>query len=466
VLQLYPRSFPAEESYNQRKKDQVSYCVSRGDALLSLSATRSNELSRLHVVRKTSYIKTVVCSLGLATTSAAWAQNPAPPALLYGTTTSLPPTNRFAIATTIPTLANPRAQYVVIAEENAASDLEVLAWQDTTSSLNATASAGIAARTGVTAVAITGLDASRVVTADVNKKGVLSLHTWTVGAAGVNPRKGYRTAAATALSNVAIARLSSSEVVTAYESPAGQVIVEAWTIAADGLPAPKAVVATGPSAFEVSIAAVTPGQVITAAADKSDSLWVNTWGIDAAGVHAQHQVQTTNAVSASAAQTVAVGAGRSFEEFGGSPVRSAFTPVITPDFQVQAFYWGISDTGVLTLTSTAPPTLAGDFFGVAASMLQRNIPITTYLGGTGDNSVFTEVYTGLNPLTDNPPTYGDPYNAFSIATAPAGTDLSFLSLFNPYRAYFASGGLFGAPEGSPDGTLFINMFSYPEPPIL
>jgi hypothetical protein len=41
-----------------------------------------------------------------------------------------------------------------------------------------------------------------------------------------------------------------------------------------------------------------------------------------------------------------------------------------------------------------------------------------------------------------------------------------LSLFNPYCAYFASAGLFGAPEGSSTGTLYINLFSYPEAPIL
>ena len=197
---------------------------------------------------------------------------------------------------------------------------------------------------------------------------------------------------------------------------------------------------------------------------------MNTWEVNAAGVHAQDQVETKNTVAGPGAETVAVGAGRSFAVLDAPPgyafVQSAFTPVITPEFQVQVFSWGISASGMLTLSSTTPPTLAGDFFGVSASMLARNIPITSYFGGTGDNSVFTEQYTGLNPLLDNPPSYGDPYNAFSIATAPAGTDFSFLSLFNPYSAYFVSGGLFGAPEGSTDGTLFIKVFSYPEAPIL
>ncbi len=424
----------------------------------------------MDIVRRLSYFKTVLSTLAVATVSAAGAQTY--PTILYGTTTALPPTNPFAIATTLPTLEDPRAKYVVIAEENGNTDLEVLAWRDTTSALDPTGSAGVAKKKGVTAVAVTGLDACRVVTADVNKSGVLSIHTWTVGAGGVTSEKAYHTAASTAAADVAIATVSSREVVTAYETPAGQVIVEAWTIAGDGEPSPKSVAGKGPSAFEVSIAAVNPHQVITAAADASQSLWTNTWEVNASGVHAQDQVETKNAVSGPALggvipQTVAVGAGRFFGPPPASKiVQSAFTPVITPDDQVQVFYWGISNSGTITLNSTAPTTLAGDFFGVAASMLSRNIPITSYLGGTGDNSVFTEVYTGLNPFTDNPPTYGDPFNAFSIATAPAGTDLSILSLFNPYSAYFVSGGLFGAPEGSSDGTLFIKVFSYPEPPLL
>ena len=423
-------------------------------------------------MKKISHIKTTIWGLGLAMASGGAAHATTYPTLLYGTTTQLPPTNPFAIATTVPTLEDPRSRYVVVAEENANTDLEVLAWHDTTSSLVATATPGIWKKKGVAGVAVTGLDSCRVVTADVDSAGALSIHTWTVDAGGVSPLKAYHTAASTSSSNISITTLSRREVVVAYETPAGQVKVEAFTIAADGKPAPKGVVGTGPSAFEVSIATVNPHQVITAAGDASQSLWANTWGIDATGVHAQDQVETKNAVSGPAikgpvVQTVAVGAGQSIA-LTGTPqiVQSAFTPVINPDFQVQAYYWSISNSGALTLTSTAPPTLAGDFFGVAASMLPNNIPITTYFGGTGDNSVFTEVYTGLNPFTDTPPEYGDPYNAVSISTAPAGTNFSFLSLFDPYSAYFVSGGQFGAPEGNPDGTIFINVFSYPEAPLL
>jgi hypothetical protein len=156
------------------------------------------------VVQRISYLKTTVWSLGLAMASAAAAHATTYPTLLYGTTTQLPPTNPFAIATTLPTFENPRSHYVVIAEENANTDLEVLAWQDSTSSLVPLSHTGTARKKGVAGVAVTGLDPCRVVTADVDSVGGLSIHTWTVDAGGVRPLKAYHTAASTSSSNVAI----------------------------------------------------------------------------------------------------------------------------------------------------------------------------------------------------------------------------------------------------------------------
>jgi len=429
-------------------------------------------------MKRLSYIKMVVWSLGVAAVTAAWAQSPPPPKILYGTTTPLAPANEFAVATTLPTLERPRSQYVVVAEANDNKDLAVLAWQDTTSSLAPISGQGIAQDQGVVSVAVTGLDPSRVVTADINQEGVLSIQTWKVGPGGVVAQLGYRTAAATAAQDVAIASVSSNEVVTAYETTGGSLVVEAWTIRWDGLPAPKAVVGKGPKVFEASIAAIAPNQVVTAAGDSTDSLWVNTWEIDSSGVTPLDQVQTADALStvcivAPRPQTVAVGAGQSFgllTPSGSTPqygfVRAAFTPVITPACQLQVYYWGVSNAGVLTLQSTTTPTEAGDFGQVAASMLPTNIPITSYTGGTGDDNVFIEQYTGFKLVDLSTATYSDPYGALNIASATAGTDLSFLSLFDPYNAYFISAGQFNPAESVPDGTLFINVLSYPEAPLL
>jgi len=422
-------------------------------------------------------IKIVVWSLGAAAATHAWAQTPPPPKILYGTTIPLLPANEFAIATTVPTPQSPRAQYVVVAEANVDQDLEVLAWQDTTSSLEKLSRHGIAEDEGVVSVAVTGLDANRVVTADINKAGVLSIQTWNVGTGGVVSQRVYRTAAATASQDVSIATVSSSEVVTAYETTEGSLVVEAWTIGEGGLTAPMAVVGKGPNAFEASIAAIGPGQVVTAAGDSKQGLWVNTWEIDSDGVKPLDQVETQNALSlgcygAPRPQTVAVAAGQSFELLTSNTstpsynfVQTAFTPVITPNCNMQVYYWGISNAGVLTLQSTAPQIL-GLSDQVAASMLSRNIPITTFDGGTGDNHIFVEQDVDQPLYESSFVTYGDPYNVVNIASATEGTDFSYLSLFEPYNAYFISAGQFGAPSPNPYGTVFINVLSYPEAPIL
>jgi hypothetical protein len=421
-------------------------------------------------MKRFSYIKIVVGGLGVAAAAAVWAQSPSPITPLYGTTTLIAP-NEFAVATTVPTLEKPRGQYVVVADANDNKDLEVLAWHDTTTSLESMSRHGIAEHQGVVSVAVTGLDASRVVTADINKKGVLSIDTWKVEPGGVASQRGYRTAPATASQDGSMATVSSNEVVTAYETTEGNLVVEAWTIGEDGLPAPKTLVGKGSQAFEASIAVISPNQLVTAAADNKGGLWVSTWEIDNAGVKPLDQVETKNALSracyftAPRPQTVAVGAGRSSERLtpnfsrpNDDLVPAVFTPVLT-DCQLQVYYWGVSEGGVLTLQSSPTLTQAGDFSNVAASMLPGNTPISFFSGGTGNNHVFVEGY-------DGPDFAGNPYDVVNIASAAAGTDLNNLSLFKPYNAYFIAAAQYNPAEGAADGTLFINVLSYQEAPIL
>jgi hypothetical protein len=421
-------------------------------------------------VKNVRYIKVVLSSLGVAVATAAWPQTSPAPTILYGTTISMLPTNEFAVATTVPTPQSPRAQYVVVAEANVDQDLEVLAWQDTTSSLEKLSRHGIAEDQGVVSVAATGLDSNRVVTADVNEEGVLSIQTWAVGTGGVVSQRVYRTVAATASKDVEIATVSSSEVVTAYETTEGSLVVEAWTISESGLTAPMAVVGKLPNVVEASIAVIDSGQVVTGAGDSKQGLWVNTWEIDSDGVKPLDQVETQNAVNtfcydAPRSQTVAVGAGQSFEPTPPyESVAAAFTPVLTPNCTPQIYYWGVSASGVLTLQSTASPQHSTIDAGVAASMLPRNIPITTISGGTGDNHISIQQY-----LNSSYATYGDPYDVVNIASTTEGTDFSYLSLFEPYNAYFISAGQFRPDDyyyPNPYGTLFINVLSYPEAPIL
>lgn len=126
---------------------------------------------------------------------------------------------------------------------------------------------------------------------------------------------------------------------------------------------------------------------------------------------------------------------------------------------MQVYSWGVSDSGVLTRQSITSLTQAGDFGDVAASMLPRNTPITVFSGGIGDNDVFEEGYTGSDFA-------GNPYGVLNIATTAAGTDFSELSLFAPYNAYFITAAQYGPEASVPDGTLYINVLSYLEAPVL
>ena len=130
-----------------------------------------------------------------------------------------------------------------------------------------------------------------------------------------------------------------------------------------------------------------------------------------------------------------------------------------PSCQLQVYYWGVSEGGVLTLQSSPTLTQAGDFSEVAASMLPGNTPIIFFSGGTGDNHVFVEGYYG-------PDFAGNPYDVVNIASAAAGTDLNNLSLFKPYNAYFITAAQYNPAGSAADGTLFINVLSYQEAPIL
>lgn len=445
--------------------------------------------------------QTTACSLLLASASAVCAQERPTP--LYAITTPLTANQPFAITTTVPG-SNPRAQYVAVAKAaegvrcviicTPAPLVEVVAWQDTTTSLVQTTTSGSARVSGgLAAVGITGLDSGRVVTADVDTTGVLSIRTWSVQASGVSLQNGYSSASGTASSAVAIAALSSTEVVTAYALPNGTLAVEAWTIAADGLPAPVSTVGyqsddmtgnevlpagRGVFASQVSIAAVNPNEVVTAIGDSSKSMWVTTWAINN-GVEAQQLQQIPNTVDTSLPGNIAVGAGQISKLVPGpgpfelqyETTRSAFTPFANSSFEVNVLYWTISASGQLT----QQPALKGTCSycsGVAATMLPTNVPMTSYDSGPAECQI-EDVYHGYPYETDSyetslcPGLYDPPavYNieytlSGPVASTSEGTDQSWKSTFEPYNAYFVT-----ASGDQILNLLYIQVFSYPLPPL-
>jgi hypothetical protein len=427
-------------------------------------------------MNKPGYLKTFVCSMGLLGASSGWALTPQLPQILYGTSTPVSSSNQFALAATLPEGNDPRSHYVVIAEVDNANGLKVLAWQDTTASLELLSSVGLVKYSGVVTVAAAGLGPHRVVTADVDVNGTLSLNTWRVEESGVTSHGGSRTAEQTALpSDVSIAAISGSEVVVAYISASsGYPIVQAWTIAPDGLATAKPVVGTGGPIDQISVAAISTNRVVTAA-EIAETFLVTTWEVDSTGVTQLNQVGSEGAVSSACGanprqQNFAVAAGETFMLTTGPPfvsfVQAAFTPVLNPLCQLQDHYWGISTGGTLTLESTTSPLGSYSFAEVAASMLPNNIPITSYAveSGTGFGDVFIDWYTGSG-ATGTTATYNYPTGgALAVDSVSTGTDANFHSLFSPYNAYFVSAGQFDSFSSS-DGPIIINVLSYPEPPL-
>ena len=387
------------------------------------------------------------------------------PTYLYGTSTPAPSAGPVAVATTTPTTSTPRAAYVVAAEPNPSGALEVVAWQDTTSSLVKIGSASVAGGLTVKSVAATGLDSDRVVTADVDETGNLSINTWMIGGTGgVVQQNGYSTGPKSATTQsahaVSIATVSSTQVVTAIEGPRGNLVVQEWTISSDGLPTPVGAAGRNGPATEVAIATIDSGQVITVVGTLNNTLVISTWAVDSAGVSYQNDYVMDKAVSRLGDDDVAIGAGSKlvFEEVGGVPslvtVRSAFTPIINREANVEVLYWDISAAGTISLLSTSETTQE-DFFQVAACMLPTDVPITAFgdvssdvhVGwyGNGTDSVYKAIKGPLNGIT-------------SIGAAAAGSD--FAPYLLEYNAYFVTGVL-TYTGSSTTGDLQLRVWSYP-----
>jgi hypothetical protein len=154
-----------------------------------------------------------------------------------------------------------------------------------------------------------------------------------------------------------------------------------------------------------------------------------------------------------------------FTNEGGIPlsetVRSAFTPIINTDGNVEVFDWSISPAGVLTQTNTPVKSASLNNFEVAACMLAANIPITAF--GNDDGIVSIGQYGGTlasYSATSTLPTDG----ISAIAASAAGTDYSVLHPFGA-NAYFVTAA--NTYYGSSDvGTLEIREYSSPYVPTL
>jgi hypothetical protein len=316
-------------------------------------------------MRSSTILKILPASLVLS--AAANAQSITP---LYGATAGT--VSDVAVATTVP-LPGDRAGDVAAAVVNGKGELEVIAWQDTTSKLVRLGSATVAGTTG--SVAITGLDATRVVTASYDSANfTVAVNTWSVGTsdAGVQRQNGDSSAPAFIGGSIGIARLSSTRVAVSFVDPSSSdLFVYAYDISASGVPTQIAawgVASVADSALgSLGIASINSNLVMTAVRDLSGNLKVITWQITSSAVNPMETY------TAGQVKKVAIGA-----EFGTG---NAITASVNGSGDLENIYWTISSSGKITRDQSAT---AGHASATAAAWLPNDFRITAVSGGSAD----------------------------------------------------------------------------------
>lgn len=315
----------------------------------------------------TSKLLKVLPAALVLTTGAVRAQDLFP---LYGASAGA--VSDVAVATTVPP-ASGRASDVAAAVVNASGELEVIAWQDTTSKLVRLGSASVPGLTS--SVAITGLDASRVVTASYSGNFTVAVNTWKIGGsdAGLTRQGGNSQEPAFIGGSIGIARLSATRVAVSFVDPSSSdLFVYAYDISASGVPSQIAAQAVpGVAASGIGLLGITPVSadlVMTAIRDLSGNLKVITWQVTGGAVNVM------DSYTAGAVSKVAIGA-----EFGSGSVMSTCE---NGSGDLENIYWNISSSGHITRDQTVT---GGHVAYTAAVWSQGGLRVTAVRGEPGSD---------------------------------------------------------------------------------
>jgi hypothetical protein len=378
-----------------------------------------------------------------------------------------------AVATTTPSLTDPRSSYVVAAIPYANGDLEIKAWQDTKLKLVEIGHYH-AGGNPISAVAAVGLDSSHVVTADVDQTGIFSLNTWTLGGSvPIIALNGYDSPANTAApSSVGVTALGATQVVTASQDNLQNLILQAWTVGdTSAQPVKVGTEANGGPVLQLSIAALDSQTVITATTNENDDLVITTWGVSSAGVQMQDQYLEPTQVSGTTPD-VSIAAGSVTYYLARFPYvttsRTAVTPIVNTSDVLEVFYWTISSAGKISKSGVKVGSLSTQARVTAACMLPANVPMSVnngqdgygwdvdvgWFGVTGESThnVVKNVSTDLGSGISN------------VAAATAGDDFNVLNPYSEVSAYFITAALTNLgppPSTSAPGVYRLQKWSYP-----
>jgi hypothetical protein len=378
-----------------------------------------------------------------------------------------------AVATTTPSLSNPRSSYVVAAIPYATGNLEIKAWQDTTAKLVEIGHYH-AGGNPISAVAAVGLDSSHVVTANVDVTGIFSLNTWTLGGSvPIIALNGYDSPANTAApSSVGVTALGATQVVTASQDNLQNLILQAWTVGdTSAQPVKFGPEANGGAVLQLSIAALDSQTVITATTNEKDDLVITTWGVSSAGVQMQDQyVQPTQVSGSTPDVSIAAGTVTHFAAIFPyvTSSRVAVTPIVNTGDVVEVLYWTISSSGKISKPTVEVGSLNTQARVTAACMLPGNVPMSINNGQDGygwDVDVGWFGITGEsahNVISDVASDLGS--GVSNVAAATAGDDFSATRPFGDVNAYFITAALTNLgppPSTSTPGVYRLQKWSYP-----
>ncbi|MGO8974259.1 MAG: hypothetical protein ACLQJ0_19050 [Steroidobacteraceae bacterium] len=379
-----------------------------------------------------------------------------------------------AIATTTPSLTDAQSSYVVAAFPDADGDLEIKAWQDTTSKLVKIGEYP-AGGNPIAAVAAVGLDSSHVMTADVDQTGILSLMTWTLGGSeAITALNGYDSPAGTAnqnASSIGVAALSATQVVTASEDNLQNLILQAWTVGDTSAQPVKFGPETNAGFVgQLSIAALDSQTLITATTNKKDYLVITTWGVSSSGVQMQDQyVQKTQVAGTTGTVSIAAGTVTSYVvRFPAvAPSRTAVTPIVIPtDNTLEVLYWTISSSGKISKPTVKMGAPNDGTSVTAACMLPAGVPMSVFnslVSGGSDQDILVGWFgfTGESSVTA---VSGLGSGIYNVAAVAAGDDFKPLSPAAQVSAYFITAALTStgmSPATPTPGSYRLQKWSYP-----
>lgn len=253
--------------------------------------------------------------------------------------------------------------WAVTVAQNSSNNQLLTVWNDTGSAL---VKKGHVTGSGVTAVHITDLDATRVVTAVIDSAtSEMQLAVWKVTLpAGTIAQQGAPMSVSGTASSVSIATLDSGHVATAAVI-GGNLQVNVFDISSTGVITDGGSATGGSATLYAHVVVVSPSQFVSAVGNSTKNLEVTSWGISGSTVSKQGSA-TAGVVQRISAAYYST---------------NVYTAVENNSGNLELLEWGVSTTGSVVKQATGT---VGAASRVAVCGVGVAGPVTAVIGSSGD----------------------------------------------------------------------------------